>query len=97
MIGEQWAKSSFSHTSGCVEVAPDSIRRVVQVRNSKDRHGPTVTFTWWDWAGVLNEVRRGIFDFHRRLYPLEFDQTEREAFIAGVVAGEFDLSEGATA
>jgi hypothetical protein len=74
----------------CVEVAPDP-DGAVHVRDSKDPDGPVLTFTWWDWVGVLNEVRHGVFDWHRRLYPLQFDTTEREAFIAGVRAGEFEL------
>jgi hypothetical protein len=46
-----WRKSSYSGTNGgaCVEVARN-LPGVVAVRDSKDRHGPTLVFTRADWA-----------------------------------------------
>ena len=59
MIGEQWAKSTFSHTNGCVEVA--FVGGQVAVRDSKDRGGPVLRFTPREWRAFLLAVRNDEF------------------------------------
>ncbi len=62
MTRVHWHKSSRSGTSGtCVEVAdlPDGGRAV---RDSKDRTGPSLTFTPAEWAAFTAGVRGGEFD-----------------------------------
>ncbi len=52
-----WRKSSYSSAEGdCVEVAtlPDGGRAV---RDSKDPHGPTLTFTPAQWRTFLEAVK----------------------------------------
>jgi hypothetical protein len=53
-----WGKSSYSSdTANCVEVAhlPDGIG----VRDSKDPHGPHLTFDRRDWRAFLNHATDG--------------------------------------
>ncbi|MFF3864244.1 DUF397 domain-containing protein [Micromonospora sp. NPDC001898] len=58
---ETWRKSTRSGSSGnCVEVAIPS--RGVMVRDSKDRHGPLLSFTAGQWAGFVKGVKDGSFD-----------------------------------
>lgn len=55
----RWRKSSRSANEGnCVEVA-DNLPRVVLVRDSKDRVGPTLSFTRDAWRAFLASARSG--------------------------------------
>jgi hypothetical protein len=54
-----WRKSTLSHTSGCVEVAFVDDR--VAVRDSKDRSGPMLVFTPFEWEAFVGGVRDGEF------------------------------------
>ncbi|MBO8195319.1 DUF397 domain-containing protein [Streptomyces oryzae] len=57
-----WRKSSYSNQAGgdCVEVA-DGVPGVVPVRDSKDPHGPVLTFPATGWAGFVGAVKGGRF------------------------------------
>jgi Domain of unknown function (DUF397) len=57
---ERWRKSSHSGTNGCVEVAVGADG--VDVRDSKDRSGPTLRFTFEEWQAFLVGARDGEFD-----------------------------------
>ncbi len=52
-VAASWAKSSYSDTQGgnCVEVA--SCPSAVHVRDSKDKAGPTLTFSPEAWAAFV--------------------------------------------
>lgn len=54
-----WYKSSASESANCVEirVLDDS----VQVRNSRDRNGPVLNFTFGEWHAFLIGAARGEF------------------------------------
>lgn len=52
-----WQKSTRSGTTNCVEVAFLSDR--VAVRDSKDRHGPVLLFTFAEWDAFVGGVRDG--------------------------------------
>ncbi|MDH6112152.1 hypothetical protein P3T36_006821 [Kitasatospora sp. MAP12-15] len=56
----QWRKSSYSGGSNgsCVEVDDANPGRV---RDSKDPHGPTLTFTPTAWQTFITSVRTGDF------------------------------------
>ncbi|MFJ7906128.1 DUF397 domain-containing protein [Kitasatospora sp. NPDC096204] len=49
----QWSKSSYSTTDGgeCVEVA--SCPSAIHVRDSKDKAGPTLTFSPEAWSAFV--------------------------------------------
>ncbi|MEU8331054.1 DUF397 domain-containing protein [Micromonospora sp. NPDC048839] len=51
LSGARWRKSTRSGSNGgeCVEVA-DNLSGIVAVRDSKDPHGPALTFTTAAWA-----------------------------------------------
>ncbi|MET9180482.1 DUF397 domain-containing protein [Kitasatospora aureofaciens] len=53
-VAVSWAKSSYSGTEGgnCVEVA--SSPSVVHVRDSKDKAGPTLTFSPEAWSAFVS-------------------------------------------
>jgi hypothetical protein len=54
-----WRKASASANAGnCVEVAVN-LPGVVAVRDSKDPHGPALTFTPADWHAFAAGVRSG--------------------------------------
>lgn len=56
-----WRKSSRSGSNGaCVEVRDQGA--AVQVRDSKDRKGPVLTFTAADWEAFIGGVKEGEFD-----------------------------------
>jgi hypothetical protein len=55
-----WRKSTLSHTNGCVEVAFIDDR--VALRDSKDRNGPVLLFTPFEWEAFVGGVRDGEFD-----------------------------------
>jgi uncharacterized protein DUF397 len=59
----EWRTSSFSggNGGGCVEVARN-LPGIVAVRDSKDRTGPTLSFTPADWEAFTAGVREGEFD-----------------------------------
>ncbi|MEO3858052.1 DUF397 domain-containing protein [Acrocarpospora sp. B8E8] len=58
-----WKKSSRSADNGgeCVEVAVN-IPGIVAVRDSKNPHGPALTFTPAEWHAFLGGVKHGEFD-----------------------------------
>jgi Domain of unknown function (DUF397) len=54
-----WRTSSYSGQNGdCVEVARN-VPGVIAVRDSKDRGGPTLTFSPATWEAFTNRVRVG--------------------------------------
>ncbi len=56
-----WRKSSRSGADGaCVEVRRTS--RAVQVRDTKDRSGPVLSFPTEAWHGFIAGVHDGEFD-----------------------------------
>jgi|HubBroStandDraft_2_1064218.scaffolds.fasta_scaffold247427_1 hypothetical protein len=55
-----WRKSSRSESGQCVEVRVDSGE--VRVRNSRDRHGHVLTFSFSEWQAFLEEAALGEFD-----------------------------------
>jgi hypothetical protein len=61
MLDHTWHKSTRSGSNGqCVEV-----RRVndkVQVRDSKDKAGPVLTFTQAEWSAFTGGTKDGEFD-----------------------------------
>ncbi|MFI2027353.1 DUF397 domain-containing protein [Streptomyces buecherae] len=62
---EKWIKSSYSTNGGnCIEWAPSSAAtpRTVPVRDSKDPHGPTLTFETAAWTAFVTGVKNGDFD-----------------------------------
>lgn len=58
LTGAIWRKSSRSNGLGgdCVEVA-DNLPGVVGVRDSKDPHGPVLTFTPASWRSFLEYAK----------------------------------------
>nr|WP_180218674.1 DUF397 domain-containing protein [Streptomyces albus] len=63
MSGITWRKSSYSNTDGgqCLEVS-DDFATVVPVRDSKDPHGPVLTFPSTRWATFVAALREGQLD-----------------------------------
>jgi hypothetical protein len=55
----RWRKSSRSGSNGgdCVEVA-DNLPGRVLVRDSKDQHGPVLTFGPEQWQGFVSLAKR---------------------------------------
>ena len=53
-----WHKSSYSGSNGgnCVEVA-SNLPGDVAVRDSKDPHGPALTFAPPAWAALLRDIK----------------------------------------
>ncbi|MET7873715.1 DUF397 domain-containing protein [Streptomyces cyaneofuscatus] len=53
-----WRKSSYSNQDGgaCLEVA-DDFAPVVPVRDSKNPHGPALTFAAADWSSFVAAVK----------------------------------------
>jgi hypothetical protein len=62
VITEQWKKSTTSGTNSgsCVEVR--SHDDAIQVRDTKDRTGPVLTFTRPEWEAFVSAVKDGEFD-----------------------------------
>jgi hypothetical protein len=61
-VKAQWFKSSKSGTNGgsCVEVR--MLDGKVQIRDSKDRTGPILTFTPAEWDAFLDGARKDEFE-----------------------------------
>jgi hypothetical protein len=60
-LSEVWRKSSFSSTNGsCVEVR--RMAASVQVRDTKDREGPVLTFAAESWQDFVAGLHHGEFD-----------------------------------
>lgn len=60
-LTEEWKTSSRSgEGSACVEARAED--GAAQVRDSKDRTGPVLTFGATAWEQFLDEVRTGRFD-----------------------------------
>ncbi|ANZ19977.1 DUF397 domain-containing protein [Streptomyces noursei] len=60
----RWYKSSYSGNGGqCVEVAANLVasRGVVPVRDSKDPHGPAVSFPVTSFSAFIAAVKNGAF------------------------------------
>ena len=55
-----WRKSSYSGSNGgaCVDVA-DNLPGIVAVRDSKDPHGPNLTFSRDEWRTFTSSIKRG--------------------------------------
>ncbi|TYR38627.1 DUF397 domain-containing protein [Streptomyces parvus] len=55
-----WRKSSYSNQDGgaCLEIA-DDFAAVVPARDSKNPHGPALTFTATDWSSFVSAVKDG--------------------------------------
>lgn len=62
---DAWLKSSYSGSNGgdCVEWAPSRIPATgeVPVRDSKDPHGPTLSFSPTAWTAFVTAVKSGDF------------------------------------
>lgn len=55
-------KSSYSDNKACVEVGScDCDGNLILVRDSKDKTGPTLSFTPDAWTGFLSGIRDGDF------------------------------------
>jgi hypothetical protein len=57
-----WRKSSYSNGSGgsCVEIAvltPTAGEHDIAVRDSKDPHGPALTFTAHQWRAFTTAIK----------------------------------------
>ncbi|MFI0715582.1 DUF397 domain-containing protein [Streptomyces inhibens] len=55
-----WRKSSYSNSDGgqCIEVS-DDLPALVPVRDSKDPHGPALTFDAAAWSSFVTAVKGG--------------------------------------
>ncbi|WFE49909.1 DUF397 domain-containing protein [Micromonospora sp. WMMD1155] len=58
LTNARWRKSTRSGSNGgdCVEVA-DNLPGIVAVRDSKDPHGPALTFSPTVWACFVRSTR----------------------------------------
>jgi hypothetical protein len=57
----EWRKATKSNgASNCVEVRRNE--EAIQVRDSKDPHGPILSFTSEEWTAFLNGAAEGEFD-----------------------------------
>ena len=59
----EWHKSSYSNSTGCVEIA--FVGGLVAVRDSKDPGGPALIFTTHEWEAFLAGARGGEFNQSR--------------------------------
>ncbi|MEU5657055.1 DUF397 domain-containing protein [Streptomyces sp. NPDC047737] len=55
-----WRKSTYSNSDGgqCVEVS-DDFAAVIPVRDSKNPHGPALTFAADGWSSFVSAVKDG--------------------------------------
>jgi hypothetical protein len=57
----QWRKATASESNGCVELAPLP-NGGVALRDSKNEHGPVLSFTRHEWVSFLDGMANGEFD-----------------------------------
>ncbi len=61
MLDSTWRKSTRSGDNGqCVEVRRAG--EMIEVRDTKDRSGPTLRFTLEEWAAFTGGTKDGEFD-----------------------------------
>jgi hypothetical protein len=61
LLDRNWRKSTYSSSNGsCVEVR--RLAHAVEVRDTKDRTGPVLTFSADAWRSFVTSVHRGEFD-----------------------------------
>ena len=61
LLNADWHKSSYSSNNGsCVEVR--RLPTMVEVRDTKDRSGPVLTFSADSWRSFVASVHKGDFD-----------------------------------
>ncbi|MEU3566456.1 DUF397 domain-containing protein [Kitasatospora sp. NPDC006786] len=57
----KWRKSTYSNGQGnCIEIA-DGLASIVPVRDSKDLHGPVLSFTPEAWRSFVAGIQAGDF------------------------------------
>jgi Domain of unknown function (DUF397) len=61
-----WRKSSTSGDGACVEV--QIATEHVSVRDTKNKHGAVLTFTYAEWKAFLEGVQRGEFELRDELF-----------------------------
>lgn len=83
-------KSSRCEHATCILVAHTDA--AVLVRDSKlGDASPTLTYPPGKWAALIDRIKAGeLWDADLEFFPLTFDDAERDAFVAGVIGGEFD-------
>jgi Domain of unknown function (DUF397) len=59
-VEARWHKSTFSSSTGCVEIAETP--EVIGVRDTKDPEGPVLRFSPEEWGAFVAGVRNGEFD-----------------------------------
>jgi hypothetical protein len=70
-----WCTSSFSVQGNCVEVRlRDSD---VQIRNTRDREGPVLSFTHAEWTAFLSGANNHEFDLVNHTVPAGKDDGRR--------------------
>lgn len=60
LAGVAWRTSSRCGTGACVQVA--AVNGMVAVRDSKNPHGPVLTYTPQEWADFIAGAKNGEFD-----------------------------------
>ena len=89
-VSSMWRKSSRCEHATCVLVYPTDAG--VLVRDSKlGDASPTLSYPPGKWAALIARIKAGEqVDVDNEFFPLTFDESEREAFVAGARGGDFD-------
>jgi Domain of unknown function (DUF397) len=61
-VTDDFYKSSRSGNAGCVEVQFSINAPSVRIRDGKNRTGPELTFTPYEWAAFIAGVKSGEFE-----------------------------------